>query len=300
MWTNDDYDNLMTFGEYLETSEATGLYTGINIDESTIDALKQYFLYRRLVDNGKFFTFYRRALNQAERQYNNYLRIELTDFDPVVSQYLERQINRTGSRATTAEDDSSKTRSGQSGDTTQGSGTARTETENTGTSEGSGTSSTESRDNASSTGSTTTDRVSKHGDTPQAATGAGGSMALDWTYLSAQDQVLEQGSSNNSGTNIGTTSGSTTDSTETTSSGTAETTTTDTTTRSGTHSETETSEGSRSETVSDASEDRERMTGRSEAAQDLLKRARDYITTTNGFLWLCDKLDKCFMQIYDI
>lgn len=49
----------------------------------------------------------------------------------------------------------------------------------------------------------------------------------------------------------------------------------------------------------DFTKTRERYTGRDEAAQDLLNRARDYILKTNAFEWLVARLDVCFMGVYD-
>lgn len=302
MWTNRNLDDLETFSEWIDENGSEQLYDGLKMetDEVTQDALLEWFFYRRVVDNEKFKRFFRRMLNTYENQYYDYVRIETTEIDPVVGNYLERQVLRKGNRSENGNESETETgtNSGRSVSTDRNGGTSTTTTEGTATGQGSSTAST--TENGTTSGTSNTDAKSKHGETPQAAVGSGDSMALDWTYLSSQDET--QTGNTTSGTTTGTTSttGSTNDSSRTT--GTATTTTSGTAngevTNSGNSNKTRTGTNSRNENTAD--DTRERLTGRQEAAQDMLARARDYITQTNAFLWLVDKMDVCFMQILEV
>lgn len=53
------------------------------------------------------------------------------------------------------------------------------------------------------------------------------------------------------------------------------------------------------DTTSYGSYDRERYTGHDGNPADLLKAARDYISGTGAFSWLCRRVDTCFLDMYD-
>lgn len=62
------------------------------LDQATNEMLTEHFYYRFLCDSDdKFIRFFQRNLNKYKKQYNNYLRIENTTFDPMVSRYLEKK-----------------------------------------------------------------------------------------------------------------------------------------------------------------------------------------------------------------
>lgn len=95
-----------------------------------------------------------------------------------------------------------------------------------------------------------------------------------------------------------TTSGTDTSTTTTTRRGSDETTTTDTRTDEGTSESS--SNGTEKGDNTFNNEDREISTGRGEAPQDMLKRAKEWFSTMNAFKWLTGKLDNCFLGVYDI
>lgn len=301
MWTDKDYNDLLTFAEFVDEHGSNALYDGTKLedDDVTQDAILEWFFYRKVTDNNRFLKYFRRALNVYENQYYNLLRIETTDIDPLVSNYLERQILRRGTGTTTDSNNLtvSGTTSGRS--TTTGTGTGGSTTTTRGTGTNTGTTDTTTTDSGTTSGTTSNNMKHKHGETPQAASSTGGGMALDWSYLSNQDE--EENTGTNSGTSSGTsrTQGTTGDTSTT--EGTATTTSTDTsnaeTVTTGNNGRTET--GTNTRTDNSADDTRERLTGRQEAPQDLLSRARDYITRTNAFLWLSERLEDCFLQIFE-
>lgn len=301
MWTNKDYDDLLTYAEYVDEYGSNSLFDGTKLEEDDVtqDAILEWFFYRKITDNDKFRKFFRRALNVYENQYYNLLRIETTDIDPLVSNYLERQILRRGTGTTT--DSNNLTVSGTSSGrtTTTGRGTGNSTTTTGGTASTTGTQDVTTTDTGTTSGTTSNNTKHKHGETPQAASNVNGAMALDWSYLSNQDEEESNGTSSGTSSGSSRTAGTTTDATTTT--GTATTATTDTsngeTTSSGSNGRTESGTNTRTDNTAD--DTRERLTGRQEAPQDLLSRARDYITRTNAFLWLAERLEFCFLQIFE-
>ncbi len=300
MWTNKNYTDLMEFKDYL--SEHPDLYDGTAFedDAAIIEMLEDWFYYRKIVDNDRFERFYRRAINKYARQFYNYVRVETTDIDPLVSSYLERQILRSISRSSSESGTSSKTGGGGRTSTIRTNDSGTTSTNTTGTATSRGTSDSTSEDSATTTGTSHNNQKSKHGETPQAAVGSGGSMALDWTYLSSQDETEDNGNTSGTTDSEGETNVVTTDNSSTT--GTSQTTsqTGGTTTSTESNNNSESDETTRESNGIESGDDRERMTGRNQSAQELLSLARDYIEKTNAFEWLTKKLDDCFMQIYEV
>ena len=302
MWMNKDYDELLTYSEWIDENGSEKLYEGTEMeeDEATQEAILDFFFYRKIVDNERFLRYFRRTLEQFEAQYYALVRVQTTQIDPLVTNYLERQIIRTGSRAESGRDTETETNNSNTRTTNSGTGNGSTITETEGTAQGKGTSTATTSEQGTASGSSTSDTKTKHGETPQSAVGSGGSMALDWTYLSSQDETATEQSNESQTSGSTSTIGNTTDNSSTT--GRAETTTTDrsnsesATTGTGTMSRT----GEASKSESTHADDRERLTGRNEAPQDLLGKARDYIENTNAFIWLAGKLDKCFLQVYDM
>lgn len=300
MWTNQSYQNLKTFNEYL--ADVPDLFNGTPFedDEALIDDLTDWFYYRKVVDNERFERYFRRAIKRYSVQFYNYLRIESTDFDPLVSNYLERQIKRSVNRASSETANASRIGGGGHTTRTTSNDTGVVDTNTTGSATNRGTSDTTSEDSTDTTSTGTSNTKSKHGETPQAAVGSGGSMALDWTYLSSQDENETHDSNTTQGESEGETHTVSTDNsttagtsrTQSTANGTATTTTTD--------NSNETNESTREMNGNENGEDRERMTGRNQSPQEMLTAAREYIESTNAFNWLIKKLDDCFMQVFEV
>lgn len=303
MWTFKDYDNLQTFGNYVEATGIDNLFTDtlLSSDDVTKQALVEWYYYRKIVDNDRFARYFRRYLTAAENQYYNLIRIQTTDIDPLVGNYLERQILRKGAQTERATDTTKATTSRTTTTDATGKTSTTGESTTTGTSTGNAKMTNQTTGKTNETANENDNTRSKHGETPQAYVGGGSDgMALDWSYLSSQDQTqtnidresetnnttTETGETTSSGTNTGkvntTTEGENTDKRTT-----VETTGTD-------------NSGDTSKTASTSDDTRERLTGRQESPQDMLKRAVEYVKATNAFLWLVDILDVCFMDVYDL
>lgn len=113
--------DLMTYREWRQKNPDFFLDIP-NLDEATIRALDDWFGYRLICDNEKFATFYRREINLNLWQYQQLLRLESVTFDPMVSSYVERWVNRKGtstdSRTGSETGDSSSTSNGTTNGTT--------------------------------------------------------------------------------------------------------------------------------------------------------------------------------------
>lgn len=249
MWTSDDFDNLLTFSEFLATDAAADIYTGTGIDETTQSALKNRYFYRKICDNTKFPIFYKRTLTQFANQYNNYIRIATTEFDPMVADYMERQIKRvntvtgtgstsgkqttsgTGKTTTTtaATGSSSGSRdvevTGERSETTSGtaSGTTSGTTGGTSKTEASGTTGGTSETNGESTGTETADTATMNGDNPASSVNSDGAFpdALDWHYLANQSETKDTKSTTGTTKETGKNTGTSSDTSETTTTGTS-------------------------------------------------------------------------------
>lgn len=278
MCYNDEYNNLKTFQEVIDEQTQGVVFGGVDIDEATQSAIINWFKFRKVSDNDRFIAYFQRLLTAYAEQYNNYIRIQTVQFDPLVTQYMERLMNRDGSNS---EKDSGTTVN-NGVDSVTSSGTTKTNTE----------------DNSvmNSSGSDTTSQNSETGEKsmnaqlPQSSTGVGSGLPdnMNWNYATQQDE--RKGTTTN--TTDSESKGKTTNSGS--SSGTATNTQTTKSDRTNTTSQNGERSGTNSEIV------KERTTGRSgEPTSELLKKAVSYISTTNGFFWLCDKLEAAFMTIYE-
>ena len=351
-------------------------------DEDTLNNLETWFYSRNIITDdpfanpntelSKWARFYQMYLRKYKWQYYQLLRLESTEWDPMVADYMERQIlrnnegsvRRDGSTLTKGKVNSSNdsgttttvkgktvvdgtentTESGKKNTNTtldhteSGNTTTSTDTVNGGKDEVSQT----HNNNTSSQNTNVVDSTTKSdtkgltGTTPDSSI-YGGTFPenFNWNYTSGQTESMvtqdtdttttDTGSGTDSGTqNTTTTFGGTQnvdttgtsqssltgdDSVNETSSGTVnvdtDTTTTDesTTTVKGNGSANSTSEtnvmDAEDTTTTSQDDTRERYTGRHESPQDLMERARNYIMLSNAFGWLTDKMDKCFIAVFD-
>lgn len=307
------------------------LFEGLDIPQTVQDNLLEWFFDRQVCDNEKFVRYFRREIAMLQHQFNEYLRVETCEFDPMVGQYLERELRdkrlSEGVGETTSEGtNKAQNHGGATTTTTHGMTTTTTNNLNdTVTSNNTQTNDLMQRATGEAThggtvkvdGGSTDDSSSLDGNTPDSATygsAEGGVMpALNWEYTSGQQQSHSEGTNNSLTTN------NLTDTTDTTTKNTGTVTTTGggstkhegtvTVGNTGTDNVTvennggtdTTTNNQQNTTTKDSSEGltRERTTGRGEAPQDMLNRARNYILKTNAFAWFVDKLDKCFFQVYD-
>ena len=263
----------------MTTHDPATLWTGSEIDPDTQALILDWFSRRQIPDD--FDHFFRRTAKSVDWQYNQLIRLESVQWDPMVSDYLERQIVTTGKGTTKS--NGSTTQSGKIDGTTSGTNNNTTTTE------------TSSSDTLDSTGTSqndnNVDNKQLSGATPDSATYQDQfPETLNWRYLSSQGETRQSTSDNGSTTNNTTSSGSST--TETTANGGSSSTNSST-------SNLKTDNNNDTTTQQD-SDVRERQTGRHEAPQDMMERARTYIMHSNAFLWLVDKLSPCFYGLFEV
>lgn len=99
-----------TFSEYLKTNP--NLYDGIAIDDATKENIFEWFQFREVCDNVKFGAFFRRELNIDLYRYNQLIRADLTEIDPMVNTYRERLLKTTGETSNTGSDTSETKKEG--------------------------------------------------------------------------------------------------------------------------------------------------------------------------------------------
>lgn len=278
MWTNTDYDNLPTFADYLKQVPLATLFADIDIDADTQDRIAYYFQLRKIGDVADRFTiFFRREADAMARQYNQYLRVETIDMDPMVSDYMERRrktkTSESGKDNTTMETNSNGSTSGAPTRTVK----EVVDDTNTDTRNG----------NSNNTGKT--DDKTLAAAVPNSAVGADGAFpeSLDWKYMSSQQENRGTSESNETHKDTTETIGKR-DRTYTESYDGAQTN------EDNTHGTTD-----RTTSRDNAGDEWERYSGRHEAPQDMADRARSYIVRTNAFRWLIAGLEPCFMGIYD-
>lgn len=275
---SDSYDNLKTFREVLQEQTQAVVFGDTQIDEATQTAIVNWFQFRKVADNDKFVAYFQRLLKANEEQYINYMRIQTVQFDPLVTQYMERLLNRDGSSSEKDKDTTVNT----GNDTVNTSGTAKTNNSDN--------SVTDSRGVDSTTQNGETGDKSMNAQLPQSSTGAGAGLPenLNWMYATQQDERKGTSKNNSKSESTGKTTNTGTSTGTASNEQTTKSDRTNQTVKNGERS------GSNSEVV------KERMTGRSgEPTSELLKKAVSYITTTNGFFWLVDKLEAAFMAIYE-
>lgn len=346
---------MMTYSEWV-TQNPTLLQERTELDPATIEALTDWFGLRYLCDDDHFSVFFTREINMLQWQYDQMRRLESVQFDPMVSQYMERWANRTGDDTHNIQTNTEGTNKQETTGTNNGTSTStpgvtettetvsrpNTTTTTTGTSEGttSGNSTTEgntkeANGGTSETTGSTQSKTRNHalsGVLPDSSTYGTGTAAgedgmpnvLNWTYASGQTgsvgsddsttgnkTTTSNEGSGESSTTVDSTATTNTESTSTTAVSGTDTTET-TTTRSG--SDSTVNQGTTSGTVdgqttgksteqgsnSFSHTDKEISTGRGEAPQDMLDRARSYILKMNAFDWLRKQLDSCFLGVYNI
>lgn len=92
-----------------KTHPMTELTAGSEIDESTSDAIFDWFQFRRVCHNDRFPTYFARQLKLVDHQYQEMLRLELTTWDPMIADYMERQITRAAEDTTSGSSNSKTT-----------------------------------------------------------------------------------------------------------------------------------------------------------------------------------------------
>ncbi len=268
--------------------DKTHLYDGIDIDEASIQAIDDWFYNRRICDNTHFDRYFRRKLKNSIGRYNQLIRIEYTEFDPLVSAYHESWTNVEGTHEGSSSESGSYSKEGNSTDNHQ--------TTFNDTIRKSGTVVTDSDSTQSSSGSSDSDTKTLQRALPAAGLSYGSAglpSNLNWNTASGQEENKTGNSDNSSGT-------SATDTTVTNNLSDAHT---GNNVVAGTTGNSE--EGSDSKASSNSGTDNtETMyisAGRDGLTpQEALLKAMEYIRQSRAFDWLKDELETCFISVYDI
>lgn len=339
-----------TFDEILV--EKPNLYTGIagytwssaenkwvntGVSNITKALIEEWFGLRNVCDDDHFERFFKRKMNITALRYAQLSRIELSAFDPLVAEYVEREVLAENSKTTIGSVD--KTVSGTTSGTT-GSQSTRTpnlteviDRDTTGSHsttdggsdvrehEGERESEQGGTDTTSRTGSNTSEGVQVQKNAPMSIDYAGATAgqipSLNWGSMTAQAQNKNTGSETGSeSVQHGLTEEGTDSSTDTTRYGKTEqgtTSGTDDQTRTQTGTETTvvsgTSSGTTSQTEgvdstgteSGSGQTHEIETGRHGLTpQEAFRTAVSYLKTSSAFEWLAKELDECFLSVYDI
>lgn len=290
--------------DYLKTEQGKTLYLNLGIDDATQENINEYFTFREIVDDDRFYSYFRRYLRIYSKQYYASLRVETMKIDWTVTHYIEhgREVNSTDTSDTSR---SKETTNGGS-DTYHTVRTPELTVENVSSDSRTNTDSTTRTDKSASADDSSVSNENAHvnKNAPQsiAYTGAGTGKIpdLDWQYMTGQEQgkdssiTSSKGTVDSSGTSAGNSSSEGDGTSTTTTNGTE---TSDTTYKRGTSingNDTESTDSTH------GMEEKELSSGRDGNIAEILTKAIEFIYNTNSFLWLVDKLECCFMGVYEL
>lgn len=290
--------------EFLLTEQGKTLYQNLGIDDATQENLNDYFTFREIVDDDRFYSYFRRYIRIYSKQYYQSLRIETMKLDWTVTHYIEhgREVNSSD----TSDTSRSKNTVNGGNDTYHTVRTPDLTVENITSDSRTNTDNTTSTNKSASAddSSVSNENVHVNKNAPQsiayAGTGTGKIPDLDWQYMTGQEQGKDNSITSTKGTvdSNGSSTGNSTsegDGTSTTTTNGKETS--DTTYNRGTTIDnTETESGDSSHEM----KEKELSSGRDGNIAEILTKAIDFIYNTNSFLWLVDKLECCFMGVYEL
>lgn len=288
-------------------------YVNVPVKDVTKELIDNWFGSRIVCSDENFERFFSRQFNLCALRYSQLSRIELSSFDPLVSDYMERRATNNNTRSTSSSKDANKSNtsnteinktqnSEQDSENTRTPDLTRTDTStrnNTDSANDSkvGSSNSESKD------------IAMNKIAPMSisyADNADGKLPnLDWSYATGQDQ--KENTTNGSTTETDTHAGSSEENYSNTSKdsgneksvGNTTTTSTDNSTYNITGSETLNETGTSTETGD--SEDREVRTGRGGLTpQEAFRTAVSYLKTSSAWEWMRGQLEECFLSVYDI
>ena len=303
-----------TLSQIITDKTETAVFGNI-LDSATNEELKQYFLdrYACFEDEDKFIRVFHRNLRIYKKQYNDKLRVQNIEFDPMITRYLERQVinkvTNTGTENTTNAENATRL--------INNGGTVTLKTDNittdTGNSQERGSSG--YTDNLSGSTSNTHSGNENYQDRtrnilsvfPQANVGSNTGGNLDdnvaYNYATQMTDNKNKGDKQDNATDNGQHQDINTGSSNRTNN-------IDSSSRNvldGTQTQTNNSNSNRTDTknatqnVSNSGEEnsnlKERFTGRENYdSATLLTHAREYISSSNAFLWLVQQLSICFIS----
>lgn len=288
-------------------------YVNVPVKDVTKELIDNWFGSRIVCSDENFERFFSRQFNLCALRYSQLSRIELSSFDPLVADYMERRATNNNTRSISSSKDANKsntsnTEINKTQNSEQDSENTRTpDLTRTDTSTRSNTDSA----NDSKVGSSSSDSkdVAMNKIAPMSisyADNADGKLPdLDWSYATGQDQKenTTNGSTTETDTHAGNSeenySNTSKDSGNEKSVGNTTTTLTDNSTYDIAGSETLNETGTSTETGD--SEDREIRTGRGGLTpQEAFRTAVSYLKTSSAWEWMRRQLEECFLSVYDI
>ena len=105
---------MMTFEEWIATQDESKF----DLDPASVESIKDWFRYREICDDDKMETFFWRQLRLYRYKYKQMLRMETTQFDPLVNRYFEAEYTTNQSTSGTNSSGTTSESSTSSSDTT--------------------------------------------------------------------------------------------------------------------------------------------------------------------------------------
>mgnify|MGYP003289630186 CR=1 FL=1 len=308
---------------YYDFNNVTQEMDFIEIDEITKTFIFDWFQDREVNSDTHFARDFKRELNKDLWQYYQFLRVQLTDFDPLVADYFEDYVQHVGENHETGKNDQTKTPGGLLKQRTTtynneqvaegGKDTIKPNTTSTQTTERGITEETKVTPGAIIEVKQGIKQVDKAQPVSLSYSGAtaGEVPDLDWHTASSQSQNEQIQVTTPKGGNDTTlvTPGDGQDVVETKETGTKETEYGKTSTRTGGHTEVEALALAKDEVIdqdtskdsNDAHENKRRHTGRTGMLpQWALQKAREYIAGTTAYDFLYNALQPCFNWVDEL
>ena len=287
-------------------------YIAVQVKDVTKKLISDWFSTRIVCNDNNFERFLSRQFNVCALRYSQLSRIELSAFDPLVADYMEREAinnnnktssnSREGNKSNASTTDASKTQnteqianSTRTPDITRADTSERISADNSNDS------------NAGSGNTKSTDKAMNKIAPMSISYGStvGALPDLDWSYASAQDQ--KENVSNSSTTATNTHAGNSTENYSNTNKETgtdknaANTTNTMTDIDKYTMAGSENSKESGTNAENGHSNDREVRAGRGGLTpQEAFRTAASYLKTSSAWEWFRSQLEECFLSVYDI
>lgn len=266
------------------------LYDGIDIDEATQQSIYDWYQYREVCDEeDKFKRFFRRKLAINAYQYNQLIRLQYTDFDPLVNSYHESLTQNRAEHAGSISVENTGNTSGSVSDNVLHASTETTR--HTGTVGSVGNS-------ATTTSEESTDDIKNLARSFPGSTiyptqiGGGVPDKLDWTHASGQEETDSTGTRSSS--NTGSDSHTRTDNLIDESTGSGSETGTHTTSGTSASTSASSTAGTQESATNYISTGRDGLT-----PQEALKQAMEYVKKSDAFDWLRVELEECFIMVYN-
>lgn len=288
-------------------------YVNVPVKDVTKELIDKWFGSRIVCSDENFERFFSRQFNLCALRYSQLSRIELSSFDPLVADYMERRATNNNTRSMSSSKDANKSNASNTEiNKTQNSeqDSENTRTPNlTSTDTGTRSNTDSAIDNKIENSNSESRDVAMNKIAPMSISyenSTGGPLPnLDWSYATGQDQkenttnVFTTENDTHTGDSKESYSNTREDSGNEKTIGNTTATATDNSTCVITGSETSNETGTSTETGD--SEDKEVRTGRGGLTpQEAFRTAVSYLKTSSAWEWMRSQLEECFLSVYDI